>query len=175
MGTAEVSLGQLVKELRRAEAALEWLHKVGYDIGMSTVLDIGCGAGGALIACRLAGAESVVGVDVDSRSDTVTWRFNIPVFRTIPPHSHWERIWCSHLIEHVLDPVGFLHVLSGHLRPVRWSYIYLETPEWGPKAEIKLPHPFTFSQAAIHLLAKQAGLTVAAIEPGLRAVLKREK
>jgi len=174
MGTAEVSVHQLAKEIRRSEAALHWLHYVGYPLGNTSVLDVGCGAGGALIACRIRGAASVAGVDVDARSHLVTGQFGIEVFGGVPS-MQYERIWCSHLIEHVLAPVGLLRTLRDHLKNVDWSYIYIETPEWGPKAEIKLPHPYTFSQAAIHLLAKQANLTVAAIEPGLRAVLRREK
>jgi len=173
MGTAEVSVHQLAKEIRRADGALHWVHYVGHNLGNMSVLDVGCGAGGALIACRIRGAARVYGVDVDARSDSIPASFGITVFRTIPTGTRMERIWCSHLIEHVLDPVGFLNTLRNHLATRDWSYIYIETPEWGPKAEIKLPHPFTFSQAAIRLLAKRAGLTVAAIEPGLRAVLRR--
>lgn len=173
MGTAEVSVQQLTKEIRRTEAALHWLHYVGYPLGNATVLDIGCGAGGALIACRIYGASHVYGVDVDARSDSVPASFGITVFRTIPPEARRERIWCSHLIEHVLDPVGLLRTLRDHLTHVDWSYIYVETPAWGPKAEVKLPHPYMYTEESFRVLAERAGLTIAALEPGLRAVLKR--
>jgi len=174
LGTAEVSVHQLAKEIRRTESALHWLHYVGHPLGNTSVLDVGCGAGGALIACRIRGAASVAGVDIDARSHLITGQFGIEVFGCVPS-MQYERIWCSHLIEHVLDPVGFLRTLRDHLKNVDWSYIYLETPAWTEKAEIKLPHPFYYSPASFRFLTERAGLKVAAMDDGIRAVLRRAK
>jgi len=174
MGTAEVTLGQLEKELRRADSALTFLSLQDYPVRGKTLVDIGSGAGGMLIAARLAGAASVLGVDTDARAKYIPSRFGIPVSGT-PPSGRllWERVICSHLIEHMLAPDEFLAQIGSLLTDD--GCLYLETPAWGPKAEIKLPHCFYFRPKSIEMLAERAGLKVAAMDDGIRAVLRRAR
>ena len=53
--------------------------------------------------------------------------------------------------------------------------IYIETPAWTEKAEIKLPHVWYFTPDSLRGLVKRAGLglTVVAITDGIQAVLRR--
>lgn len=171
MGTGGVSVGQLLKEMRRGEAALKFMSDHSFDVYGKSLMDVGSGAGGALIVARLLRAGLLVGVDSDPRSEKVPAILGIQVLDSLPSADDWERVICSHLIEHVIRPVEFLRTLVTYLNSD--GCIYIETPAWGPKAEVKLPHPFYYSQASFRFLAERAGLKVAAMDDGIRAVLRR--
>ena len=178
MGTTGVSLGQLLKELRRASAGIRFLEEHGcplfmqrFGVGRPSLLDIGCGAGGWLIAAKIAGVGAILGVDTDPRSERIPQEFSIPVSPYMPAGGRFDRVICSHLIEHILSPVTFLRMLSMHLTDR--GVLYVETPAWGPKAEVKLPHPFYYTPDSFRLLAKRADLEVVAMTDGIQAVLRR--
>ena len=172
MGTGDVTAAQLAKEIRRAEAAFRFLSDQAFDVYGKSVMDVGSGAGGALIVARLLRAGIVLGVDSDPRSQPIPESFYIPVVTEMPPTDiPLDRIVCSHLIEHVLRPVEFLRMLGLYLAPE--GCLYVETPAWGPKAEIKLPHPFMYSPDSFRLLAKRAGLEIVGMTDGFQAVLRR--
>lgn len=171
MGTSDVSLGQLVKEMRRAQAAYAFLEKHGYGVGGKSVLDIGSGAGGSLVVGRLLGAGRVRGVDTDSRSVSVPSGFGISVSDHLPSEGAWDLVICSHLIEHITHPLGFLAMLYLYTAPT--GCIYVETPAWGPKAEVKLPHPFMYSERSFRLLVARADLKIVAMTDGIQAALRR--
>src|SRR3990167_419304 len=171
MGTVGVSVAQGIKEIRRAEAAFRLLSDHGLDIYGKSVLDVGCGAGGALIVAKLLRAGMLLGVDSDPRSQEVPRALGIQVIESMPVANDWDRIICSHLIEHIIRPVAFLQMLARYLSDE--GCLYIETPAWGPKAEIKLPHPFMYSEESFRLLAKRAYVEILRMESGLRAVLKR--
>ena len=172
MGTGDVTAAQLAKEIRRAEAAFRFLSDQAFDVYGKSVMDVGSGAGGALIVARLLRAGIVLGVDSDPRSQPIPESFHIPVLTEMPPTDiPFDRIICSHLIEHVLRPVEFLRMLGGYLAP--GGCLYVETPAWGPKAEVKLPHPYYFSEHSLGYLAQQAGLDAIVMKPSIRCILKR--
>ena len=171
MGTADVTAAQVAKEIRRAEVAFRFLSDHGFDVYGKNVLDVGSGAGGALIVARLLRAGSILGVDSDARSQKIPGTFGIQVMDSLPVATDWDRIICSHLIEHVLRPVEFLRMLGLYLSPT--GCLYVETPAWGPKAEVKLPHPNMYSEQSFQLLAKRAGLTIVAMTDGIQAILRR--
>ena len=171
MGTADVTAAQVAKEIRRAEVAFRFLSDEGFDVYGKNVLDVGSGAGGALIVARLLRAGTILGVDSDARSEQIPGTFGIHVMDSLPVATDWDRIICSHLIEHVLRPVEFLRMLGLYLSPT--GCLYVETPAWGPKAEVKLPHPNMYSEQSFQLLAKRAGLTIVAMTDGIQAILRR--
>ena len=180
MGSAGVSLEQLLKELRRSSAAIRFLEEHGSPLfmqrfggGRPSLLDIGCGAGGWLIAAKIAGVGAILGVDTDPRSQRIPKEFGITVSPYMPAGGRFDRVICSHLIEHILSPVNFLRMLAMHLTDR--GVLYVETPAWGPKAEIKLPHPFMYTKESFCSLAKRAGVTVFAMTDGIQAVLRRTR
>ena len=171
-GTADVTVGQVLKELRRAEAALKYLSDQGFDVYRKSVMDVGSGAGGALIVARLLRASYLLGVDTDPRSEKIPAAFKIQVIDDLPVADNWDRVICSHLIEHVLRPVEFLGRLAAFLNSD--GCLYVETPTWGPKAEVKLPHAWYLKPESLSLMAKRAGLEVVAMTEGIQAVLRRK-
>jgi len=171
MGTSGVAIGQVMKEIRRAAAAVKFLGDHGVAIRGTWVLDVGSGAGGWLLVAKLFGACRVVGVDVDDRSRAVPSEFGLSVLKARPQDGLWDRIICSHIIEHIIHPVEFLKDVRSVLG--RNGCLYIETPAWGPKAEVKLPHPFYYSPDSLRLLATRAGLEVVAMTDGIQAVLRR--
>ena len=178
MGTVSVSVGQLIKELRRGQAAIEFMERHGYgvrplgdDPRRYSVLDVGSGAGGFLVAAKIAGVGAMIGVDTDARSGAIPKEFGIAVSPYMPVGGRFDRVICSHLIEHVLSPVTFMRTLGMHLTDR--GVLYVETPAWTPKAEVKLPHVYMYTAQSFRLLGKRAELEVVAITEGIQAVLRR--
>ena len=177
-GSADVSVGQLIKELRRGQAAIEFMERHGYgvrplgdDPRRYSVLDVGSGAGGFLVAAKIAGVGAMIGVDTDARSGAIPKEFGIAVSPYMPVGGRFDRVICSHLIEHVLSPVTFMRTLGMHLTDR--GVLYVETPAWTPKAEVKLPHVYMYTAQSFRLLGKRAELEVVAITEGIQAVLRR--
>ena len=173
MGSSEVSIGQLTKEIRRAEGALRFLSDHAFDVYGKSVMDVGSGAGGTLIVARLLRARSLLGVDSDPRSQGVPAAFGIQVLDELPVADNWDRVVCSHLIAHIIRPVEVLRMLAMYLSPD--GCLYVETPAWGPKAEVKLPHPWYFTPDSLRLMAERAGLKVVAMTDGIQAVMVRAR
>jgi len=172
MGTDDVSAGQLAKETRRAFAVIDFHNGCACGMTGRSILDVGSGAGGMLLAASRLAPSAILGVDTDKRSQAIPESFSIPVITHMPPtHLRFERIICSHLIEHIVRPIAFLQMLAGYLDTD--GCIYVETPAWGPKAEVKLPHPFMYTGESFRVLAKRVGLKVVAMDDGIRAVLRR--
>jgi len=171
MGTVGVSVAQGIKEIRRAEAAFRLLSDHGLDIYGKSVLDVGCGAGGALIVAKLLRAGMLLGVDSDPRSQEVPRALGIQVINSMPVANDWDRIVCSHLIEHIIRPVEFLRMLALYLSGN--GCLYIETPAWTEKAEVKLPHVWYLRPESLRLMAERAGLKVAAMDDGIRSILAR--
>ena len=171
MGSSEVSIGQLTKEIRRAEGALRFLSDQAFDVYGKSVMDVGSGAGGALIVARLLRANYLLGVDSDPRSEKIPATLGIQVLDSLPVADNWDRVICSHLIEHIVRPVEFLRMLAMYLSPD--GCLYIETPAWTEKAEVKLPHVWYLRPQSLRLMAERAGLGVFAMTDGIQSVLRR--
>ena len=178
MGTDDVSAHQLMKELRRGVNACAFMRQAGFPISLHpdcsegcTILDVGCGAGGGLLAARIAGAGKCVGVDSDPRSAWLHLQLGINIEQGLPIQIAWDRVVCSHLIEHIVRPVEFLRMLAMYLSPD--GCLYIETPAWTEKAEVKLPHVWYLRPQSLRLMAERAGLGVFAMTDGIQSVLRR--
>jgi SAM-dependent methyltransferase len=88
------------------------------------VLDLGCGAGRFVAALREAGAEPV-GVEI-AEAALERARRNVPGadLRLVEPdgslplgHGEVDLVWCSEVLEHVPDTVGFLTEARRVLKP----------------------------------------------------------
>ena len=92
------------------------------------VLDLGCGAGRFVAALREAGAEPV-GVEI-AEAALERARRNVPGadLRLVEPdgslplgHGEVDLVWCSEVLEHVPDTVGFLTEARRVLSPAAGS------------------------------------------------------
>jgi 2-polyprenyl-3-methyl-5-hydroxy-6-metoxy-1,4-benzoquinol methylase len=83
------------------------------------VLDVGCGAGGTAGPLQEAGAERLVGIELDEdaaarardRFDAVHVGRAEAVLAGL--HEHFDTILCYDLLEHLPDPASFLRTLGG--------------------------------------------------------------
>ena len=100
------------------------------------LLDVGCGSGDFLRLARAAG-WTVQGVDFDPVAVQVAHRLDLDVRhggleRAEPPPGGYDCITCSHVIEHVHDPVQWLRDMHALLRPN--GTLWIQAPNidsWG--------------------------------------------
>jgi len=147
------------------------------------VLDVGCGAGGALTALAGAGKWEVCGLelDVEAARHAAQLGFNVRqgdlVDTDFPPES-FDLIRMGHVIEHVRDPIATLQRAWQLLRP--GGTLFGETPNidcwdfrlfaryWGA---LHFPrHIALFSPETITRACEQAGFVGTRIIPRLRTV-----
>ena len=100
------------------------------------LLDVGCGSGEFLHLARAAG-WTVQGVDFDPVAVEVARRLNLDVRHgglesASPPSQGYDCITCSHVVEHVHQPVQWLRGMYALLRP--GGTLWIQTPNiesWG--------------------------------------------
>jgi 2-polyprenyl-3-methyl-5-hydroxy-6-metoxy-1,4-benzoquinol methylase len=96
----------------------------------ATLLDVGCGNGEFLAMARAAGWQ-VQGVDFDPLAVAAAHKRGLDVrqggLEQVAHHAaHYDWITCSHVIEHVHDPVQWLQDMVKLLRP--GATLWLQTP-----------------------------------------------
>lgn len=113
-----------------AEAKFSVLYQSAPAPGLK-LLDVGCGSGTALAALTTLGWQQVIGLDTDARAVASARSRGLDVRRgTVQSHHFsdetFDVITISHVIEHVLDPLGLLRECYRILRP--GGSLYLVTP-----------------------------------------------
>ena len=99
--------------------------------GSSTILDIGCGSGLALVRARDSGWR-VMGIEPDPNAARATTAMGIEIIASdlseLPLRfdGTFERILLNHVIEHVHDPLAMLRRCKDLLAP--GGELWLETP-----------------------------------------------
>ena len=96
----------------------------------ATLRDVGCGNGDFLIMARAAGWQ-VQGVDFDPLAVETARKHGLNVHhggleQLTQHHEHYDWITCSHVVEHVHDPVQWLRDMYVLLRP--GGTLWLQTP-----------------------------------------------
>ena len=137
------------------------------------LLDIGCGRGDFLVAAREAGWD-VLGVDmVDAAAAVARGRYGLDV-RTgtladagVEPGS-LDVVAGTHLLEHMVDTVGFLNEVRALLRP--GGYVFVEVPNWRHPLRVREGgswrhlHPFEhvthFTAATLRDALRRGGFSV---------------
>jgi 2-polyprenyl-3-methyl-5-hydroxy-6-metoxy-1,4-benzoquinol methylase len=85
---------------------------------LGRVLDVGCGAGGTAGPLREAGAERLVGIELDtSAAERARTRFDAVLVGRAEDalaglDERFDTILCYDLLEHLPDPASFMHALG---------------------------------------------------------------
>ena len=133
------------------------------------VLEVGCGAGGNLSVFRDNGCE-VIGLDFDDDYLNVARKNGITTITgsldKLGSKDKYDLIILSHVLEHIVEPAGFLGILIEHLEDT--GVIYIEVPslnnvsEGGYEYDLlkywQNAHSIHFTVATLNLLCKKVGL-----------------
>jgi len=88
--------------------------KLMADYEFQTVLDLGCGLGTAAIRFGKAG-KSVSAINLTARSDYLE-KAIVANYMTTQFAAH-DLVWCSHVLEHQLNPYSFLNKIHWQQQP----------------------------------------------------------
>lgn len=134
------------------------------------VLDVGCGNGRFLLRALQAGWE-VKGIEPDMKAAKSAQLAGVPVsqqgIEDTPGRGDFDVVTCSHVIEHVHDPLTLLRNVKSHLRP--GGQLWLATPNmqsighWVFGADwrgLEPPrHMQVLSRSALRTLLERAGFS----------------
>lgn len=134
------------------------------------VLDVGCGNGRFLLRALQAGWE-VKGIEPDMKAAKSAQLAGVPVsqqgIEDTPGRGDFDVVTCSHVIEHVHDPLTLLRNVKSHLRP--GGQLWLATPNmqsighWVFGADwrgLEPPrHMQILSRSALRTLLERAGFS----------------
>ena len=166
--------------IRRGKYIIDYLGELKiYD---AKVIEIGCGYGGILDCFRGKGAD-IVGVDVDHNVEEFVLSKDIDIYIGTIESFVEERkvekvdiIILSHVLEHVVDPVGFLQIVRVLLN--NKGIIYLEVPGIdNPRVRknnlgVQPGHLFYFNKKSLLNVCTRAGFEVIKSNNAAQFVLK---
>ncbi len=135
----------------------------------SSVLEVGCGAGGILSVFNDKGCETL-GLDFDKRYLDYARKKNIKVLNgsleMLKKNQKFDLIIMSHVLEHIVNPLDFLENLVKHLK--KEGILYLEVPslelvrDGGFEHDLlnywQNAHTIHFTVKSLNLLCNQVGL-----------------
>lgn len=176
-----------------ANPATSWLFRATYWLDArrvarligprGRVLDVGCGAGAALLAMRERGKWDLWGLEPDEAAAVRARARGLDVetgglMTSARPRASVDLIRMGHVIEHVLDPLGTLRLAWKLLRP--GGVLFGETPNtdcwdfrlfgryWGA---LHVPRHITFfDHRSLRDALARAGFVDVRIVPRLRTV-----
>ena len=134
------------------------------------VIEIG-GGGGYLARILAEKARTVTVFEPNRRiNPNMLAEKNIRLVPSVfpAPREHWpeaglaDLVVCRHVVEHVLDPAGFLRSIASALKPGGWAYI--ETPDvdyaiqHGVFSDFYIQHAHYFTMSSLRAVARRAGL-----------------
>jgi SAM-dependent methyltransferase len=143
----------------------------------ASILDVGCGAGGTLVAFRRAGYK-VSGVDLGS--EYVAYGRNVHdldlrVGTLSDCRDQADLIIYRHVFEHLTCPQDELRTIRDRLTPN--GIVYIEVPGIKNLAKVdkdflmycQLPHVFHFSRTTLRLMVERSGFRVLRSDETIRA------
>jgi 2-polyprenyl-3-methyl-5-hydroxy-6-metoxy-1,4-benzoquinol methylase len=143
----------------------QWLFIRQYQ-DPKTVLDVGCGHGGFLLA---SGLKQGVGYDWDSEAVSHGTRQELTLRwgDAAQDQGCYELVSLSHVLEHLLNPVGMLHALKSRI--AQTGYLFVEVPhfdldKWNWIYQLEMPHAWYFSESSLRALVESCGFRVVAGE-----------
>jgi 2-polyprenyl-3-methyl-5-hydroxy-6-metoxy-1,4-benzoquinol methylase len=182
---AFISPGMLRASARKRMLALE--KRFGFIKPGLRILDIGCGYGALLAACRDERQCKVTGIEpAPSACSTAKEWFGLTLiedtFEEAEPQGPFDRITAIHTIEHTNDPVAFLKHCGDLLTPD--GLLYIECPNLlRPTAGFPWPrflekdHLCQFTNVTMRMAAVAAGLNICEMDDRthLRAVMNKNR
>jgi ubiquinone/menaquinone biosynthesis C-methylase UbiE len=149
-------------DIRRFEPYLSRVEQQCSLDGRS-VLDLGAGTGGLLLACQQHGAARLVGVEVDPelyelaqlRLVDTGIEFILTDGDTIPlPDESFDVIISIHVIEHVISPAAYLREVARLLKPDGGVLLTCPNRLWPREPHAQLPFlpflPISWAKALCH-------------------------
>ena len=149
-----------------------------------SIIEIGCGSGGILLALKEWGASLVKGYDLDSHKVNYGRKFiddlevadaleiNTEIYR------NYSHVLLSNILEHLTDPLGFLTKLSNQLNDEKIKVI-IDVPNletcyaYGNRLNkfFHIGHIWYFNSITIERLLNKAGMKVEYIFPRKNAFM----
>jgi 2-polyprenyl-3-methyl-5-hydroxy-6-metoxy-1,4-benzoquinol methylase len=147
----------------------------------STILEFGCGAGGALEVFKSAG-HNVYGIEYSqelidygkSRGLNNLYYGSLQDFRKANKEIKFDLIYSNHVFEHVIDPLEYLRnclaILSSSgiivcaVPDIYNSHRYI-FPNSNLKAMIHIAHIFNYSMRCLESIARQLGMDIERLSP----------
>ncbi|HYE87952.1 MAG TPA: class I SAM-dependent methyltransferase [Vicinamibacterales bacterium] len=154
-----------VEQRQRAEHLVTILKAHGH--GPRSHLDIGCSLGELLLQVQDAfGCATSVGVEPgeDHRGNVPSTRIRVvaALEEVRPPEGGFELVTLSHVLEHLRDPLQYLHTVRRHyLAPD--GVLLIEVPNLMGHLSFELAHQYCFSRKTLRDLVRRAGFRVSAI------------
>lgn len=126
-----------------------------------TLLEIGCGTGGAAATLAEALGWSAVGIEPDVASRAIAMTLGVAVDATnldgfVASGRTFDLILLSHVLEHVVDPARFLEQVLRLLGPD--GVLLIEVPNGMTNESLHLFHPYLFTRRALTTLLGRYGL-----------------
>ncbi len=119
------------KKIRRTLARLKHVRR---HVSSGRFLDVGCNVGFAVEAARRAGFDAH-GIEIDSKAVAYASKhfpqntFTASTIEDFKPDAPFDLVYCTEVLEHVIDPVAFVGHLARLVKPK--GYLMLTTPDAG--------------------------------------------
>lgn len=157
---AEEIARRLRKQHLRAICYLRVLAETGPLDEGGTLLEVGCGTGGAVATLADAFGWDAVGIEPDRSSREVATRIGVSlVDRSLEDLSAdgpaFDLVLLSHVLEHVVNPHAFLESALSLLRPE--GRLVIEVPNGFFNEDLHLFHPYLYTRRSLTTLLSQHG------------------
>jgi 2-polyprenyl-3-methyl-5-hydroxy-6-metoxy-1,4-benzoquinol methylase len=149
----------------RYTAMARWMKAaLGDEFAPASILDIGCGAGWQMRACqeaykkaRIEGVEPSATNAERARSAGFTVhaeRFGVEKTR----NTRYDLIYANNVLQHVVDPLGFLKDIADHLSPGGRVALIMPDASEPSNEMLWYDHNYSFRPKDLSVLSTAAGL-----------------
>jgi SAM-dependent methyltransferase len=144
----------------------EWMRSALGSFEPSGILDIGCGAGWSMAATSgLYKNAAIEGVEPSSGNVERARKVGFMVHSTRLGSGEmlgkkYDLVYANNVLQHVVDPVGFLTDISEHLAPAARVVFILPDADEPSNEMLWTDHNFSFRPTDLAVLARKTGFLV---------------